>query len=390
LKDTFYVKEIDGRCYMHPTFEAQDISSEGISKVQELKLTLKEFTAWFDDFKEGRLEGEWKKPVPPPLVIKTTASADELDIDSLVLETRKISTADLGIFMSPPKLSFDSEDDDLKDETVLTVEDKTTLLATICMERFANLKHKWTQTFLEVEASYSSVVKDLQHLRTYASGCKRLIGYPDATDAGDSTTLWSKIYQLGDMLQLQTSDVEQISSTTTERLMDIQHQQDSFRQEFQVATIDLETTTRGIEESTQAASNKIALLEATVAEYEKHFTYILPILMDLKRNGPTGTPSAAIPNVSSLTLAGIQEQLRVLSSKVDNVTTGFPTLGTLHTPTGFSSNDERLQDLENQVRLLQQRIVGGSTNWYQDFPIVRRCSSLGGCGTPYSSLWVIC
>jgi hypothetical protein len=231
LKDTFYVKEIDGRCYMHPTFEAQDISLEGISKIQELKLTLKEFTAWFDDFKEGRLEGEWKKPASPPLVIKTTMSADELDIDSLVLETPKISTADLGIFMSPPKLSFDSEDDGPKDESDLMVEDKTTLLATICMERFANLKHKWTQTFLEVEASYSSVVKDLQHLHTYVSGCKHLRGYPDATDAGDSTTLWSKICQLGEMLQLQTSDVEQISSTTTERLRDIQHQQDSLRQE---------------------------------------------------------------------------------------------------------------------------------------------------------------
>jgi hypothetical protein len=177
------------------------------------------------------------------------------------------------------------------------------------------------------------------------------------------------------MLQLQTSDVEQISSTTTERLRDIQYQQDSLRKEFQVATIDLEATTHGIEESTQAASNKIACLEATVAEYEKRFTYILPILMVLKCNGPTGIPSAAIPNVSSLMLTSLQEQSQVLSSKVDNITTGFPTLGSLHTPTGFLSNDERLQDLENQVRLLQQRIVGGGvqigTKTFQSFEDVQ-------------------
>ncbi len=53
----------------------------------------------------------------------------------------KISTSEMGIFTLPPKLSFDSEDDGLKDEVGLSVDDKTSLLATICMERFATLKH---------------------------------------------------------------------------------------------------------------------------------------------------------------------------------------------------------------------------------------------------------
>jgi len=211
-KDTFYVKEIDGRCYMQPLFEATDISAEGVEKILEMKLTLKEFGAWFEDFKEGRLESWGKKPGPLPLVVKTSSSEDELEIISLELETPKISTANLGIFTSPPKLSFDSDDDGIKDEEGLTVDEKASLLASICMERFATLKHKWTQTFLEVEAGYSTVVKDLQNLRTYASGCKLLIGYLDAVDAGESATVWTKIYQLGDLLKIQTSDVEHLTT----------------------------------------------------------------------------------------------------------------------------------------------------------------------------------
>jgi len=242
---------------MHPFFEAKDISSEGISKVLEMKLTLKEFEAWFTDFKDGRLEAWWKNPPLSTLVIKTTSSEDELEIISLDLGTHKILTAQLGIFTSPPKLSFDSEDDNLKDEEGLSVEDKTTLLATFCMERFGTLKQKWTQTFLEVEAGYSSVVSDLKLLQTYASGCKRLIGYPDAGDAGERTTLWSKIYQLSDILRNHSTDVERFNNVTADKFHELQRQQEALRQDVHVVSVDFEASTRGLEEVIQASISKI-------------------------------------------------------------------------------------------------------------------------------------
>lgn len=230
----------------------------------------------------------------------------------------KISTSEMGIFTLPPKLSFDSEDDGLKDEVGLSVNDKTSLLATSCMERFATLKHKWTKTFLEVEAGYSAVVKDLKQLQTYASGCKRLIGHPDVNDAGERTTLWSKIYQLGDILRNQNSDVEPLNTTTSGKLLEVQHKQDALRHELQIATMELESSTRGLEEVTQTSLNRIAVLEATLAEYEKRFQYILLILLEVKRQGQPVFPPTGSPSVSSLTLASLQEQLRVLTSKVDN------------------------------------------------------------------------
>jgi hypothetical protein len=374
-KDTFYVKEIDGRCYMQPLFEATDISAEGVEKILEMKLTLKEFGAWFEDFKEGRLESWGKKPGPLPLVVKTSSSEDELEIISLELETPKISTANLGIFTSPPKLSFDSDDDGIKDEEGLTVDEKASLLASICMERFATLKHKWTQTFLEVEAGYSTVVKDLQNLRTYASGCKLLIGYLDAVDAGESATVWTKIYQLGDLLKIQTSDVEHLTTMMSAKLGDVQHQHGALRQDLQLATIELETSTRGTEETVHAANLKIASLEATIAEYERRFAYILPILVDLKRQGPQAPHLPSVtPSVSSLTLASVQEQLKALSAKVDRAATQ-PTPSRLYYPGDTFGSEERMQDLENQVRLLQQRILGGGvqigTKTFQSFEDVQ-------------------
>ncbi len=129
------------------------------------------------------------------------------------------------------------------------------------------------------------VVKDLKQLQTYASGCKCLIGHPDVNDAGERTTLWSKIYQLGDILRNQNSDVEPLNTTTSGKLLEVQHKQDALRHELQIATMELESSTRGLEEVTQTSLNRIAVLEATLAEYEKRFQYILPILLEAKKKG---------------------------------------------------------------------------------------------------------
>jgi hypothetical protein len=44
------------------------------------------------------------------------------------------------------------------------------------------LKAKWSQTFLDVEASHALVVKDLLSLQRVSSGLKQVLGTPDPAD----------------------------------------------------------------------------------------------------------------------------------------------------------------------------------------------------------------
>ncbi len=150
-----------------------------IAAILEVKLSVKEFTTLFDDLNQGS-KPDWLLAVPQ------NSTADVLDRTSILVPTDmeellspKYATKDSGIFALFPKLSFGS---DLDGEEVFESELTTDAIQNLLKEyqrRFINLKTKWTQTFLEVEASHALVVKDLALLHNSSLQLKEIVGSPD-------------------------------------------------------------------------------------------------------------------------------------------------------------------------------------------------------------------
>ena len=150
--ESLYIKEVD----VSPKFLVQEISETGILRILEKKGMMKEFESLFEDFHEGWVDSSWKREVVKPLFVIGTYSGDALSLDHdddsmLDLESPTFATVDYGIFMILPKLSFDSEEEEVMVDIEKSMEEAAYDLAAQCRKHLHNLKFKQSQTFLEVE-----------------------------------------------------------------------------------------------------------------------------------------------------------------------------------------------------------------------------------------------
>ncbi len=139
-ESTFYLKENETRAFSKPVFKCETLDPSEIEAILEVALSVKEFTTLFDHLNQGtkpeRLSAVSRK-ISVEVLEKALASA------SLVLED-----------LVSPKFAT-------KDRC------------------FVDLKTKWTQTSLEVEASHALAVKDLALLHNLAVQFKEIVSLLD-------------------------------------------------------------------------------------------------------------------------------------------------------------------------------------------------------------------
>jgi hypothetical protein len=218
----FYVKENKSRAFLKPTFHSSGLLLSDIEAIKANKMTIKEFTSLFDDIHQGR------KPDWLPKVDAQWDGTNDIFLarDSDELASPQFSSENAGMFALVPKLSFelDAEVDRL-DEGNLSPQIVVHLLREY-HRCFSSLKAKWTQSFLDVEASHALVVKDLLSLQKVSSGLKQVMGTPEPADLLEDRTILKDLRLLSDDIKL-LSEANQAVTESVE--IALQGQQD-FRQ----------------------------------------------------------------------------------------------------------------------------------------------------------------
>jgi hypothetical protein len=370
-KDSFFLKENETRAFIKPEFKCNSLSDDDIGAILGAKLTVKEFTTLFEELQEGR------RPDWMPIVLMPTEQPKDdvfgalhMDVDDLV--SPKFATKDSGIFPLVPKLSFESDNgEESAFESPLSPEEVTKLLKEY-HKRFANLKSKWTQTFLKVEASYALVVKDLSLLHKMSSMLKTTVGVSEFSPPQDNSLVSSMCLLTEDLKGVVIAQSE--AQTMVANVM--KSQQDS-RQMMVEAIEENESHVQEATKTFQSLQDQFSTMSTTMKEYERHFEIIFPILRDCKRN------AASQPSNSSGDMQALQAQLDMVLQKVTkleqdsraNIGATNPT--TIHGPPAMSSSGLKasILDLKHQVKVLQHRIVGGGVkignNVFQSFEDVQ-------------------
>lgn len=380
MSGAFYLKETDGRAFIKPEFQAPDVNEQGLTFLMEGKRTLKEHEELFDLYLTGKKQ-EWSsEKQPPPLTVEVAVSRREdpfmyeEDSESVVLESPRYATENLGIFMLAPKLSFDSMNDfdDNKEASSQNLLEQVKETLQEFNKRFGVLKQKWTQTFLEVEESHTSVVKDLKILRDVTTHIKRGLGCPKEFGTDKSTTLWTVLNNRHKDIEGKFNNLNTKQDHANEVMGCITEVQHSLQQNLVEQAEDQELQNHALQQKLATYERKLELMEATNLEYERRFNAIFPILLDYKSN----------IRGNEIGSAGVTEQLATLTSKIQELESRVPPCSLLSTPfdEGRISGvkppiDEIIQDIKAQLHIMNQRIVGGGvqigTKVFQSFDDVQ-------------------
>jgi hypothetical protein len=261
-----------------------------IKALLDVKLTVKEFTELFDDLKQGH-KPEWlATSVPATNDMFPEAGPIPLSL-SEGLVSPKFVTKDSGMFALVPKLSFSSDcggeeifDSDLSADTIQA-------LLKEYHRRFSVLKSKWTQTFLEVEASHALVVKDLSFLHNASIGLKEVVGSPDP-EQPQTLLLVEGVRELSEEVRSVVGS-QQATQDSVELVLKGQR---DFRQSIVESLEENEIKLTAAAQSFKVLQDQIDLLTTSNGEFEKRFNIIFPILRDFKRgqnSSNTQPPGAA-------------------------------------------------------------------------------------------------
>jgi len=349
----FYLKENETRAFIKPTFTFSNPDSSDIDALLGVKLSAKEFTVLFEDLQEGRRPEWMPAQTVTPLEIDPVVHEDGED----ELTSPKFASKDSGIFALVPALSFDSDGDESDyGDAALSPEEITSLLREY-KKRFTSLKHKWTQTFLEVEASHTLVIKDLLLLHKAARMLKTVVGVPDLPLNMSVAT----------SLQALSDDVKVVVSTqadTNATVDSVLKTQQDFRQTIIEAVEENESHFSSVTQEFKSMKDFLNQLNSVVKEHEKRFGIIFPILKEFKRNSsqPQFTAMAELQEVKSQVVAlqqkfsqADQDAWTQIASSVLPTSSHIPP----PVPSSTSSLEATLLDLKHQVKVLQHRIVGG-------------------------------
>jgi len=193
--ELFYVKENETRAFSKPAFHCPSLLPPEIDAIKETKMTIKEFTVLFEDLQQGKKPDWLAKIELQPVETKLARDCDELASPRFLSENA-------GMFALVPKLSFES---DAEVELLDEIDPSPQIIVHLLREYhrwFANLKAKWSQTFLDVEASHALVVKDLLSLQRVSSGLKQVLGTPDPADFLENRSVLKDLRLLTDDVKL--------------------------------------------------------------------------------------------------------------------------------------------------------------------------------------------
>lgn len=374
----FYLKENDNKGFIKPELMAAGLNDLGIKELLEQKLTFKEFEMLFEDINGGQ-KPSWMKNSPLLHLDLTHEKGLEKgddqrgDSKSLELESPRLSTSTMGIFTVAPNLSFESDDDDVIVDELETKQDKLKVVTALneFRRRFLSIKYKWTQAFLEVEESHMSVVKDIKTLRDATSTLKRAIGRPEGMFEGTKEGIWAGLGYIAK--QFQSSNT--MCNSVKDDVISINNRLVDFNQVLTEAIEEHELQTKTTNMKLTAAVQKLGDMEAKIQEYERRFTLIFPLLMDLKQ----GRDNSVSSEWRKLEIR-LQELEQRVPLTADSAWQSFAMNSTGASESKLirgvqSSTDEMLQDLQSQIHLLNQRVVGGGvqigTKVFQSFEDVQ-------------------
>ena len=350
----FDLKENESRAFSKPLFKSDALAPAEIKAVLEVKLTVEEFTTLFDELKQG-LKPNWfpEANIKESSVQIGTTAADEADEE---LVSPKFATKDSGIFELMPKLSFSSDEGQVTFESELSPAEVHSLLQEY-HKRFADLKTKWTQTFLEVEASHALVVKDLSLLHQVTSTLKTIVGTPDSS-LSQSLPLVIGVRDLS----LEVQGIAEAHQETQGSVELVLKGQQDFRQTIIEAIEESEGKISSATQEFYELKNHINTLTAVNKEFKKRFGIIFPILKDFKRGQqqPTVVQHAMDMQALQSQIVSLQQKVTKLEEEAWNQISSPPSAPTPVATVPTSSNlDATLLDIKHQLKVLQHRIVGG-------------------------------
>ncbi len=288
--EVFYLKENDNRAFIKPVFQAPTLTPEARAELLSKKFSLKELKQLFEDLNSGR-KNDWLKleeqEMQVGLMITTDKEEETVSDDegSLLLETPKFSKENMGIFVLTPKLSFESIDEDAEKEAApdLSVNGED-LRASIneFRSRFSMIKSKWTQTFLEVEESHKSVLKDLTLLKNATTAVKKFVGRPLPNSVWTKMTVWDGIQAVMAETTACFDKLTTYFNTVNSKVSAFENEQLDLKQHFTEALEEQELEGRSVSRKLQAAEDKMNSLQKTIEEYDRRFGIIYPLLVELK------------------------------------------------------------------------------------------------------------
>jgi len=371
---TSYLRDTEIRAWCQPEIDVSKLNRAQLNRLRETQLTVTEWTELSAQMKQGDVP-KWlafgaTKEQNPNLEIDTKVEAG-LDLMSPFAQEQSGSLLNL-----IPTLSYDDSVD--SSESGFSPEDlELRDIATYVGKfraNFHHLKQKWMRAFVEVEAGYGLVVKDLQKLGQATIMCQQNIGsHPISDDkatigsrpmSDDKATLWSSFTALqGTVLSATTS----LTGHATQ-IGELSHQQTSLTQMVTA----LEDTTDYVSSS---LDTEVHHLEKDLRAIEQRMLKLLPLLNHLK--GSRGSGNTLPPDQSTQLKDRLDEyaqRLQVLQELVYD-----QALASTSTPRGSSaisvtpvnlppsvtppSTDlsevlSQLRTVQTEMKQLQLRVVG--------------------------------
>jgi len=321
-----------------------------------MKLTLKEYTTLFEDLHQGH-KPAWISSTESAFTIpKLEEPISNLDEGDEIVSP-KFATEDSGIFPLVPKLSFESDHGDNSMFDALLLPEVVTGLLKEFHKRFAGLKSKWTQTFLEGEASHALVVKDLSVLHKASLLLKNTVGISDFLAVQEHNLIAS--------MHLFTEEVKGVVAVQSETHSTIENaikMQKKFCQTIVEAMEENECHVQEASRNFKTLQDQLTSMNSTMKEFEKRFSIIFPILQDFKCHSSVTPPSS-----TSVDIQAIQTHLETMQQKLAKLEQDAWThIGSPNpppvcvTPVSSPSNlDATILDLKHQVKVLQHRVRGG-------------------------------
>jgi hypothetical protein len=331
-----FVKFNEIQAHSSPTLSVEGFTSEQVQSLGDRMLTITDWTSIFDEIASGSLPN-WFPQAPWP--------THHDNQNHSILQPLSIMSPTGGparLFDFHPTLSFDSSDSSIIDKAgtellpwrahVVPPE----LLAHIdhVSPNVKKIKSAWSKPFCDIEASYKLVVANLCTMINNIVTMHSHLGDPPSQDHGH--TIWKAL----EHLQEAYNDLE---SSTTDLEAKLVVSINEYISNLGIPA-DLVFIVDSMQQTQRQQETRMTQTEDLLHVHFTRFTNIRPVL---ERITTMKTPNVAltVAPVSDPLVRDLQARLTTLEHQVS--TNGMDTLYV-----------ESLSTLQEEVHLLQQRIVG--------------------------------
>jgi hypothetical protein len=338
-----YVKFNEIQAHCSPSLNIEDFSDDQVEVLGNQSFTLPEWTIVFDQI-SGGINPDWLPtlaPSPPLAAIAESEAAPNATFQQLSILSPTAGQGNLFDFR--PSLSFDSSDSSLIEAEEATgdrLQWRTQVLPQELLSHvdqistnLKKIKMAWSRPFHDIEAGYRLVVADLKTVHNNVQTMHAHLGNPLPLTHNDQTVWEALEYLLGAYMDLanMTSEVEQKVITSLEgQLLALG------------IPADFPTLVTLLKDSQMQINNRLDQMENLLRVHADRFKNIRPILEQIPSMSVSGSYSEAL---GSRHLTELETRLSTLEQKIS--TKGMD----IH----FA---ESLSTVQEEIRLLQQRIVG--------------------------------